>query len=72
MRTAWNAPYTSSARRQKSACGTVCALVKGNVETPGDISGVVYIPMDENGAWKMQLCKNMQAAGLTVDANKMI
>lgn len=52
--------------------GNVCALVKGNVETPGDISGVVYIPMDENGAWKMQLCKNMQAAGLTVDANKMI
>lgn len=50
----------------------VCALVKGNVETPGDISGVVYIPMDENGAWKMQLCKNMQAIGLTVDANKMI
>lgn len=26
----------------------VCALVKGDIETPHDISGVVYIKMDEN------------------------
>ena len=48
----------------------VCALVKGDVETPGDISGVVYVPMDENGAWKMQLAKDMQDVGLPVDMNK--
>ena len=48
----------------------VCALVKGDVETPGDISGVVYIPMDENGAWKMQLARDMQDVGLPVDMNK--
>ena len=39
----------------------VCALVKGNLETPGDISGVVYVSMDSAGAWKMQLGKNMKA-----------
>jgi len=50
----------------------VCALVKGNVETPGDLSGVVYIPMDKEGAWKMSLAKNMKAAGLPVDMNKFI
>lgn len=50
----------------------VCALVKGSVETPGDITGVVYTKMDDNGAWKFQLVKNMNAAGLTVDANKLI
>ena len=50
----------------------VCALVKGNVETPGDISGIVYIPMDEAGAWKMQLCKNMNYAGLDIDIRKML
>lgn len=50
----------------------VCALVKGNVETPGDISGIVYIPMDEAGAWKMQLCKNMNDAGLDIDIRKML
>ena len=50
----------------------VCAFVKGNVETPGDLGGVLYIPMDSNGAWKMDLAKNMKAAGLTVDMNRFI
>lgn len=48
----------------------VCALVKGDVETPGDISGVVYVPMDEHGAWKMRLARNMQDVGIKVDMNK--
>lgn len=48
----------------------VCALIKGDVETPGDISGVVYINMDESGAWKMSLAKDMQDVGLPVDMNK--
>lgn len=47
----------------------VCALVKGNIETPGDINGVVYIPMDGYGGWKHQLANNMKAAGLPVDLN---
>ena len=47
----------------------VSALVKGNVETPGDISGVVYTKMDENGAWKIALARNMKAVGLNVDMN---
>lgn len=49
----------------------VCALVKGNVETPGDINGVVYIPMDAAGAWKIQLAKNMKEVGLAVDMNTL-
>ncbi len=49
--------------------GRVSALVKGDVETPSDISGILYIPMDTAGAWKMHLAKNMQAAGLSVDMN---
>lgn len=48
----------------------VSALVKGNTETPGDISGVVYITMDDTGAWKMALSKEMTNAGLQVDMNK--
>lgn len=47
----------------------VSALVKGDVETPGDISGVVYTPMDTGGAWKIQLANNMQDIGLSVDMN---
>lgn len=47
----------------------VSALVKGDVETPGDISGVVYTKMDKEGAWKIALARNMKAVGLKVDMN---
>jgi len=50
----------------------VCALVKGDVETPGDIDGIVYIPIDSGGAWRFDLAKEMKAAGLDVDANKFL
>ena len=49
----------------------VCALVKGEIEKPGDIDGVVYIPMDDSGAWKIALVKELRAAGLPADANKL-
>lgn len=49
----------------------VCALVKGEVETPGDISGVVYINMDDKGAWKLELAKEMKSVGLNIDLNKI-
>lgn len=49
----------------------VSALVKGDVETPGDISGVVYIKMDDSGAWKTQLVKEMKSIGLECDINKI-
>lgn len=47
----------------------VCALTKDNVEIPSDYAGVVYIPLDVSGAWKMNLVKELKAAGFTVDAN---
>ena len=50
----------------------VTALVKGDVETPGDISGVVYTEMDKAGAWKMQLARNMQDVGLDIDMNTFL
>ena len=50
----------------------VFALVKGDVETPGDIEGVIYTPMDAKGAWKMDLVKDMQAVGIPADMNKFI
>ena len=35
-----------------------CALVVEGVEIPSDFSGVVYIPMDANGAWSLILREN--------------
>jgi len=50
----------------------VCALVKGDVEPPSDISGVVYVPFDDHGAWKMKVVKEMQQLGYEVDMNKAL
>jgi predicted nucleotide-binding protein len=35
----------------------VCALVKGDVELPNDISGVVYVEMDNADSWKYTIAK---------------
>ena len=49
----------------------VCALVKGDIETPNDISGVVYIKMDEGVSWKYAVANEMKACGYEVDLNKI-
>jgi predicted nucleotide-binding protein len=43
--------------------------VKGDIEIPSDYLGVVYVPIDGNGAWKLQLAKEMQSCGMDVDLN---
>jgi predicted nucleotide-binding protein len=50
----------------------VCALVKGDIEIPNDITGVVYIPLDKHGAWHLALAKELRKAGYAVDMNKII
>lgn len=45
----------------------VCALVKGEIETPNDISGVAYVPHDQHGAWKMKMVTELRACGYSVD-----
>ena len=50
----------------------VCALVKGSVETPNDISGIVYIPLDSNGGWKIPLAKEMKSSGYEIDFNSFL
>lgn len=50
----------------------VCALVKGDIEKPNDISGVVYIKMDESEAWKYQVAKEMKACGYEFDPSKLL
>ncbi len=44
----------------------VTAVVKGIVETPNDISGVVYISLDNNDNWKEELKKEMRCVGYHV------
>lgn len=44
----------------------VAAVVKGQVETPNDISGVVYVAMDDKDNWKAELKKEMRSVGYKV------
>lgn len=45
------------------------ALVKGKVETPGDISGMVYTKMDDNKAWELTLARELIASSYDIDLN---
>lgn len=49
----------------------VCAVVEENVEIPSDLSGVLFIPYDKDGLWKYKIAKEMKAAGINVDMNKL-
>lgn len=44
----------------------VVAMVKGEIETPNDISGVVYIDFDDKDNWKEELLKEMRDTGYNV------
>ncbi len=45
----------------------VCSLVKGDIETPNDLSGVVYVAQDEFGAWKNEVIKELRACGYSIN-----
>jgi predicted nucleotide-binding protein len=49
----------------------VVALVKGEIEKPNDISGVVYIAMNDE-SWKFGLAKELKNSGYDVDMNRAI
>ena len=50
----------------------VCALMKGDIEVPSDYHGVVYLDLDGKGAWRLELAREMKAAGIEVDMNKAV
>jgi predicted nucleotide-binding protein len=45
----------------------VVMLYDEGVETPSDLDGLVYIGVDRRGAWKIDLTREIEAAGFTVD-----
>ena len=50
----------------------VCILHQKGVELPLDIHGIIYVQMDERGAWKMELAQEITSVGITVDMNKLL
>jgi len=50
----------------------VCALHRGELELPSDYMGVIYIPFDNGGCWRLSLAKELKAAHFDVDMNKAL
>lgn len=55
-------------RAWKKEC--VC-FIQEDIETPSDYVGVLYKKMDNDGAWRFELAKEMKSAGLNIDLNKL-
>lgn len=50
----------------------VAVVYERGVELPSDMSGVLYTEIDNAGAWKLGLARELRAAGIDVDMNKAI
>lgn len=50
----------------------VCALHVGEIEIPSDYDGVLYIPLDTQGGWRLKLAAELRSAGLEVDLNRAV
>jgi len=50
----------------------VCALHQSGIELPSDYHGMLYIQIDDGGAWRLQLARELKAVGLPVDLNHAI
>jgi len=53
----------------------VCVLFKNDPETdmelPSESLGIVYIPLDSNGKWKLRLAKQMQEVGIIINSENI-
>jgi hypothetical protein len=50
----------------------VPVLYDKDVELPSDMSGVLYTVLDEVDGWRMELAREMAAADLPVDLNRVL
>lgn len=47
----------------------VCALRSADIEIPSDILGVIWTDYDTAGGWKLNLARELRAAGYAIDMN---
>ncbi len=50
----------------------VCALHKGGVELPSDLQGVLYVELDEKGAWRLQLAQELMNVRLPINLEAVL
>jgi predicted nucleotide-binding protein with TIR-like domain len=49
----------------------IAVLRTGDLEEPSDTAGIVYIRMDDAEGWMLKLGRELRAAGLRVDLNRL-
>jgi predicted nucleotide-binding protein len=56
----------------KLGANRVCALVKGQIEKPSDINGILYVEANESSHWKMRLARELKSAGIPADYTRVV
>ena len=49
----------------------VTAIVKGDIEKPSDVAGVMYTHYSNGDSWKIEIIRELKSAGYNIDANKL-
>ncbi|MUP40001.1 TIR domain-containing protein [Labilibaculum euxinus] len=49
----------------------VFLLLENGVDKPGDLDGIVYVPIDNADGWKLKLVRELKAAGYSVTADDL-
>ena len=49
----------------------VFLLLEEGVDKPGDLDGIVYVPIDNADGWKLRLVRELKAAGYSVSADDL-
>ncbi len=47
-------------------------LIKGDIEVPSDIHGILYEKYDTSGNWKLRILKELNAVGIFVDYSEIL
>lgn len=49
----------------------VTVLYEPNVALPSDVAGLAYVELDESGGWKVQLARELKAAGIDASLDRL-
>ena len=49
----------------------IVAIYQHGVEIPSDYLGKLFVPFDDEGAWKFHLAREIRASGIQIDMNKI-
>ena len=50
----------------------VAVVYEDDIEIPSDYSGVLFVKLESTGSWKLQVAKELKAAGFPIDMNKAL